>query len=111
MRQKLPNDHGTGTEKPQNNEFKSVIVRTATSFSNNALSLLNKGYKFKITPRDLTDATLKLRVASERLSCAIRYGNPIRPYVDPREKNYKEKPTIYKEVLKHFDKKSLSANG
>ena len=84
------NTHEVKSDVASENKLKGVIVRTATCFSNNALDLLNKGPKFKITPRELSETKLKLRVATERLACAMRYANPTRPYYknknDPKRK-------------------------
>lgn len=71
------NTHEGKNDVASENKLKWVIVRTATCFSNNALDLLNKGPKFKITPRELTETKLKLRVATERLACAMRYETPL----------------------------------
>ena len=93
-------NNSNGKNDTNHANLRGVIVYTAGTFNNEALDPINNGPKFKISPQNLTQEKFKLRIATERLACAIRYANPTRPLVAPIQ----NMPSISKQVLKHFDK-------
>ena len=92
------------TQEPTTNDnpYKGVIVHTAGMFNNDILALLNKGKNFKITPSSMENEAFKIKVATERLACAIRYAHPF--FEDTTK--VQDRPSISKQVIRFYQKDS-----